>query len=123
MYDSLSIHWASTVPAFLALVCLPFPYLFYKYGSRVRVHCKFAAESDAYMRHARQAHIISMPNAEEKDDRQMAVPEDDSSNEDDRTVVDEAIPAPKVSTAQDTASLCDNNPYSIDRVHTRNSFS
>jgi MFS family permease len=30
MYDGLGIHWASSIPAFLALVCVPFPFLFYK---------------------------------------------------------------------------------------------
>lgn len=36
MYERLGIHWASSVPAFLALACAPFPFLFWKYGSRVR---------------------------------------------------------------------------------------
>lgn len=30
MYDALGIHWASSIPAFLALICVPFPFLFYK---------------------------------------------------------------------------------------------
>lgn len=46
MYDQLGIHWASSVPAFLALACVPFPFLFYKYGVRIRKRCKFAAEAD-----------------------------------------------------------------------------
>ncbi|KAI9645771.1 MFS siderochrome iron transporter 1 [Ciborinia camelliae] len=41
----LRIHWASSVPAFLALACLPFPFLFYKYGESLRMKCKFAAEA------------------------------------------------------------------------------
>ncbi|KAA8567583.1 hypothetical protein EYC84_008058 [Monilinia fructicola] len=45
MYKSLGIHWASSIPAFLALACVPFPYLFYKYGEPVRMKCKFAAEA------------------------------------------------------------------------------
>ncbi|KAK0736929.1 major facilitator superfamily domain-containing protein [Apiosordaria backusii] len=32
MYEDLGIHWASTVPAFLALACVPFPVLFWWYG-------------------------------------------------------------------------------------------
>lgn len=44
MYAGLGIHWASSVPAFLALACLPFPFLFYKYGSWVRSKCAFSAE-------------------------------------------------------------------------------
>jgi hypothetical protein len=50
MYSNLGIHWASTVPAFLALACVPFPFLFYKYGARIRVSCKYAAESEKFMR-------------------------------------------------------------------------
>ena len=29
MYDNLGIHWASTIPSFIALTCVPFPFLFY----------------------------------------------------------------------------------------------
>ncbi|KAI1643834.1 MFS general substrate transporter [Daldinia loculata] len=45
MYNNLGIHWASCIPAFLALACLPFPFLFYKFGGRIRMKCKFAAEA------------------------------------------------------------------------------
>lgn len=50
MYSGLGIHWASSIPAFLALVCVPFPFLFYKYGASIRVKCKYAAESEKFMR-------------------------------------------------------------------------
>ncbi|KAI4188410.1 MAG: hypothetical protein LQ348_003928 [Seirophora lacunosa] len=42
MYDRLGIHWASSIPAFLALACVPFPFLFYKYGPAIRMRCKYA---------------------------------------------------------------------------------
>lgn len=45
MYQNLGIHWASSVPAFLALACVPFPFLFYKYGKPIRTSCKFAAQA------------------------------------------------------------------------------
>jgi hypothetical protein len=45
MYHNLGIHWASSVPAFLALLCVPFPFLFYRYGARIRMKCKYAAEA------------------------------------------------------------------------------
>jgi len=45
MYNNLGIHWASSIPAFLALMCVPFPFLFYKYGRSIRLRCKFAAEA------------------------------------------------------------------------------
>ncbi|KAH6652634.1 major facilitator superfamily domain-containing protein [Truncatella angustata] len=45
MYNSLGIHWASSVPAFLALACVPFPFLFYIYGAAIPERCKYSAES------------------------------------------------------------------------------
>lgn len=45
MYERLGIHWASSTSAFLALACLPFPWIFYKYGPAIRKHCKYASES------------------------------------------------------------------------------
>jgi hypothetical protein len=47
MYRDLGIHWASTVPAFLALACVPCPLLFYWYGARIRKSCRYAAEASA----------------------------------------------------------------------------
>ena len=46
MYKNLGIHWASSIPAFLALMCVPFPFLFYKYGPVIRRGCKFAREAE-----------------------------------------------------------------------------
>lgn len=50
MYENLGIHWASSVPGFLALACVPFPFLFYKYGPAIRKRCQYAAAADAFMR-------------------------------------------------------------------------
>ncbi|KAH9883905.1 major facilitator superfamily transporter [Xylariomycetidae sp. FL2044] len=49
MYENLGVHWASSIPAFLALACLPFPFLFYKYGDTIRMKCKYAAEAAEVM--------------------------------------------------------------------------
>ncbi|KAI9810301.1 MAG: MFS siderochrome iron transporter 1 [Pycnora praestabilis] len=49
MYQNLGIHWASSIPAFLALMCVPFPFLFYKYGTSIRKRCKFAAHAEQVM--------------------------------------------------------------------------
>ncbi|KAL2817059.1 major facilitator superfamily domain-containing protein [Aspergillus cavernicola] len=49
MYNTLGIHWASSIPAFLALLCMPFPFLFYRYGESVRARCTYTAQSKAYM--------------------------------------------------------------------------
>jgi MFS family permease len=45
MYKNLGLHWASSIPAFLALACMPFPFLFWKYGAIIRHKCKYAAEA------------------------------------------------------------------------------
>ncbi|KAH8423481.1 MFS transporter [Aspergillus melleus] len=49
MYQRLGIHWASSIPAFLAVACVPMPFLFYKYGAKIRERCHYAAEADAFM--------------------------------------------------------------------------
>ncbi|KAK2064177.1 major facilitator superfamily transporter [Colletotrichum caudatum] len=54
MYENLGIHWASSVPAFLAVACLPFPFLFYKYGHIIRKKCAYAAEASAVLERMRQ---------------------------------------------------------------------
>ncbi len=46
MYASLGLHWASSVPAFLTLACIPFPFLLYSYGLAIRKRCTFAAEAE-----------------------------------------------------------------------------
>ena len=49
MYKNLGIHWASSIPAFLALACVPLPFLFYKYGPAIRKRCKFARQAEETM--------------------------------------------------------------------------
>jgi multidrug resistance protein len=44
MYKGLGIHWASSVPAFLSLACLPVPFILSKYGHQIRQCSKFAVE-------------------------------------------------------------------------------
>ncbi|KAL2353830.1 multidrug efflux transporter, partial [Cryomyces antarcticus] len=36
MYAKLGIHWTSPILTFLATACVPFPFLFYRYGARIR---------------------------------------------------------------------------------------
>ena len=45
MYENLGNQWASSIPAFLVLGCLPFPFLFHKYGPQIRSKCKYASEA------------------------------------------------------------------------------
>ncbi|KEF52394.1 uncharacterized protein A1O9_11635 [Exophiala aquamarina CBS 119918] len=55
MYRALGIHWASAIPAFVSVLCLPIPFLFYKYGPAIRTRCKYAAESQQYMQKLQEA--------------------------------------------------------------------
>lgn len=141
MYEGLGIHWASSIPAFLALACVPFPFLFYKYGPAIRTRCKYAAQSDAFMRKLQeQAQQPAESDQEEPEgvfDRTEApAPEpevsDDNNSETDSNV-DHLPNAQQIrSYAQSTASsrtagsrrqaAYEANPYDIDRVNTRESF-
>ncbi|KAF5378919.1 hypothetical protein D9757_008720 [Collybiopsis confluens] len=42
MYTNLGINWASTLVGLIGLVMVPSPFLFYKYGARIRASSKFA---------------------------------------------------------------------------------
>lgn len=50
MYDNLGIHWASSVPAFMTLMCMPFPLIMYRYGMKVRMKCKYSFEAAETMK-------------------------------------------------------------------------
>ena len=45
MYHNLGIHWASSIPAFLTVACLPFPFVMYRNGAKIRMKCKYAHEA------------------------------------------------------------------------------
>ncbi|GLA65973.1 hypothetical protein AtubIFM54640_008173 [Aspergillus tubingensis] len=131
MYENLGIHWATCVPAFLALACVPFPFLFYKYGPAIRTRCKYAAESDAFMRKmleqlAKKPDPMEEVMAEEKFDRTEApapgVEADDSDSSTEAHMPEAHRTQSKASVRTAKQSLYEGNPYDIDRVHTRESF-
>ncbi|KAF2719200.1 MFS general substrate transporter [Polychaeton citri CBS 116435] len=43
MYEDLGFQWASSLLAFLALAMMPFPFLFFRYGKRLRGKSRFAS--------------------------------------------------------------------------------
>lgn len=45
LYGKLGIHWASSVPGFLALVFIPCLFAFYKWGDKLRGMTRFGAEA------------------------------------------------------------------------------
>lgn len=147
MYDNLGIHWASTIPAFLALACVPMPFLFYRYGPKIRESCKFAAQSAAFMQKLQQASGAAQTSDEEdaqtvagsssvgaeedeKIDAQKKDAERRESAEQDYTYDDEtrgegfAPIRPTQSRPQGSARKMsyDASPFDLDRVNTRESF-
>ncbi|KAM0342922.1 hypothetical protein ACHAPU_009126 [Fusarium lateritium] len=70
MYGGLGVQWASSIPAFLALACVPFPFLFFRYGKRMRRNCKYASEAAAVLEKMQAQHVTiteesAMAEAEE----------------------------------------------------------
>lgn len=144
MYDNLGIHWASSIPAFLALACVPFPFLFYKYGPPIRVRCKYAGEAEAFMKRLRGEGQQQPAGAEdsdidtetderevEKDKETAESPRHGSKLEEteeeaeafEYSAIDEPRFAPiQTSHSQRLPTSYDENPYDIDRVNTLESF-
>lgn len=46
MYARLNDRWASTLIAFIGLACCAIPFLFWKYGARIRARSKYAYSGD-----------------------------------------------------------------------------
>ena len=68
MYANLGIHWASSVPGFLALACVPAPFLFYKYGEAIRMKCKYAAQAHETMEQLKKTNTQVEREEKEKGD-------------------------------------------------------
>ncbi|KAF2086226.1 MFS general substrate transporter [Saccharata proteae CBS 121410] len=121
MYAGIGIHWASTIPAFLALICVPFPFLFYRYGPAIRVRCKFAAEADAFMKKMRG----DVPDAGGRFQRIKVAGEQGPPQLLGATAAD----GQRIRRAKSKTSMLstqsreyEGNPYDIDRVNTHDSF-
>jgi multidrug resistance protein len=46
MYDRLNDQWASTLLAFISLACCAIPFMFWKFGARIRARSKYAYGGD-----------------------------------------------------------------------------
>jgi hypothetical protein len=42
MYAALGLGWGNSLLAFIALAMIPFPFVFWKYGERIRTSKRFA---------------------------------------------------------------------------------
>ncbi|KAI0400450.1 MFS general substrate transporter [Xylaria palmicola] len=45
LYNGLGIHWGASIPAFLSLLCLPVPFLFLRFGAKIRERCRYSSEA------------------------------------------------------------------------------
>ncbi|KAF2870002.1 MFS multidrug transporter-like protein [Massariosphaeria phaeospora] len=144
MYARLGIHWASSIPAFLALACLPFPFLFYKYGQEIRKKCKYAAQSEAFMERLRGQQAGAAAPPSEETSRTASVQAEEAAEQEaiDYSFKEEREPKfqemkteketrndlEQIKTGRSTRSTRTtregyyDNPYEIDRVNTRESF-
>lgn len=138
MYQNLGIHWASSIPAFLALACVPFPFLFYKYGAGIRKRCKFAAQSAAFVEKLAESQVGASSGQEESEEEKQGPAREDEKPEsvDDSESGIAGLPAPQelrrrtnswaTSDAHgrplSRSRTYENNPFDIDRVNTRESF-
>lgn len=106
MFDRLGIHWASSVPAFLALACVPFPFAIYKYGKAIRRRCRYAAEAAAF----REGLV-----------RKVVVSESEGEGEGDVGVEKDVEVMGDRSLQRVVTAPYDASPYDIDRVNTARS--
>lgn len=47
MFDALGVNWAGTLLGCVALVLVPIPVVFWKYGAKIRARSKFAPTAKA----------------------------------------------------------------------------
>jgi hypothetical protein len=133
MYQNLGIHWASSIPAFLSVLCVPLPFIFYKYGVQIRQRCPYAAEADAFMRRLAEKNQaeIRREEVEEKETENEVEADDTSDSETLSTVPSRGTIARFASRASRqsgksmhrtaTATQYEENPYDLDLVNTRQS--
>ncbi|CAG8283390.1 unnamed protein product [Penicillium salamii] len=131
MYTDLGIHWASCVPAFLALACVPFPFLLYKYGYSIRQHCKYSAQSEAFVQKILQGFKqAAEENAEPEAEPCPASTEETVAQSQKKETSAEVQSIHRTLSRTSTHAThemhrvptYEANPYNIDRVHTRESF-
>ncbi|GAC96590.1 multidrug transporter [Pseudozyma hubeiensis SY62] len=65
------IHWGPAIAGLLALICLPFPFVFYKYGEGIRHRCKYASEAKKMLEEMQES------------SRKQQAPSDNAANDDD----------------------------------------
>lgn len=129
MYDNLGLHWAASIPGFLALACLPFPFLFYKYGARLRLNCKYAAQAAEFMKKLQNKKKAGGSEQDRQGKEQEAQDSSyDAPHQPTNPRYEEIRPANLSDSGNTDGALLtktksyEGNPYDIDRVATKDSF-
>ena len=60
MYEGMGVNWASTLIGGIALMLLPIPFLFYKYGPRIRARSKFSPSKVRFLYHSRSVRAADL---------------------------------------------------------------
>ena len=146
MYENLGLNWAASIPAFLSLLCVPLPFLFWKYGAKIREKCKYAAEAAEFMRKMQQQNEgdddddsqdqkdgstseesvdKSKENREEREDEEMQEAFDESYKPEEEQPRLEPIKS-RASTRRPgmerKGTSYDDSPFDLDRTNTNTSF-
>ena len=53
VFAQLGVYWGLSIPAFLALFCAPFPFIFRHCGPSIRARCKYAEHGEKSLRQMR----------------------------------------------------------------------
>ncbi|MDI1488095.1 MAG: hypothetical protein OHK93_007369 [Ramalina farinacea] len=61
LFGSLGVQRTLSIPGLLALLCAPFPFVFYRYGPAVRAKCRYAEQAEKALRRARHPVDDSTP--------------------------------------------------------------
>ena len=62
MYKTLGNQWATSIPAFVMLGRLPIPFLFSKYGGKIRSGSKYASEAERALGMIQRAQVNATLN-------------------------------------------------------------
>lgn len=127
MYRNLGIHWASCVPAFLSLACVPFPFLFYRYGPAIRRRCKFATEADDFMKMLQKDAFTASPARKTDPESNVGTEAEEGHTQDHPSHSAGSVSSDgpgrlsSESLSLEHVVTYEGNPYDIDRVNTRSS--
>lgn len=144
MYENLGLNWAASIPAFLSLLCVPMPFVFWKYGPAIRERCKYAKEAADFMKKMQNqtdeddddesAEGESGTQSEESADKEKEHEEEreeeihealdesyKSADEQPRIEPIRTKSAKRPGALRRTTSY-DDSPFDLDRTNTRSSF-